>query len=64
MTIKEPASIHMLVQKMAWLAKNQKVLANNIAHADSPQFQVLDLEDFNPKIQKRKGVMQTHVTST
>lgn len=36
-------------QRMSWLGERQKVLAENIANADTPKFQARDLKPFDVK---------------
>lgn len=48
MSINEAPSTRTLVKRMEWLAHRQKVMANNIAHADNPKFKPSDMDKFDP----------------
>lgn len=49
--------IAMLTEKMTWLSQRQKVLAQNIAHADSPNYHPRDLKplDFSHYLRAAKS---------
>ena len=39
--------LHALQQKMHYLGKRQNILSQNIAHANTPQYKAMDLEQFS-----------------
>lgn len=47
--------IGLLRARLSWLAQRQRVLAENIANADTPQFRPLDLEPFAARPSDRAG---------
>lgn len=63
---REPAPlIGLLRSRLSWLGQRQRVLAENIANADTPNFRPLDLEPFAAAPSARAGgsaaaVVRTH----
>lgn len=48
----------LLAHKMSWLSYRQKVLSNNIAHADTPDHKVFDIAPFSYAEALGKGGFQ------
>jgi flagellar basal-body rod protein FlgB len=55
-----------LVQRMDWLGERQRVLAENVANADTPGYQPRDLKpmNFRDALGKAEGRMQMAATSS
>jgi len=49
-----------LTRKMSWLTNRQKVLAENVANVDTPQYKAADLRplDFRNELAKTEGRLQ------
>ena len=47
-------------RKMEWLSERQKVLSQNVANADTPHYQAVDLRplDFNKELSKASGRLE------
>jgi len=52
----------LLTQRMTWLSARQSVLAENVANADTPDFEARDLKpmDFNSLLSNARGPAATH----
>lgn len=65
MAISDTPLVGMLTQKMDWLTQRQRVLAQNIANADTPGYRARDIEaiDFERALKGQQGALQLAVTS-
>ncbi|MCR9220683.1 MAG: flagellar basal body rod protein FlgB [Alphaproteobacteria bacterium] len=65
MAISDTPLVGMLTQKMDWLTQRQRVLAQNIANADTPGYRARDIEpiDFDRALKGQQGALQLAVTS-
>ena len=52
----QTAPIGLAERRLAWLDSRQRVLAQNIAHADTPGYRPRDLPDFARLLANRAGV--------
>ena len=48
MALADTKTNQLMVRKLQWLAQKQKVIANNVAHVDTPSFTPGKIEDFKP----------------
>ena len=55
----KPGLFHLLGQRMDWLGQRQKVLAQNIANADTPEYVPHDLkpQEFRRMVERNAGAM-------
>jgi flagellar basal-body rod protein FlgB len=51
----QSAPVALAERRLAWLDARQRVLAQNIAHADTPGYQPRDLPDFARMVAQRAG---------
>jgi flagellar basal-body rod protein FlgB len=51
----QSASVSLAERRLAWLDARQRVLAQNIAHADTPGYRPRDLPDFAGLVQRGNG---------
>jgi flagellar basal-body rod protein FlgB len=57
---------HMMKERMDWLAQRQKVLAQNVANADTANYEAQDLapQDFRKLLQKEHTATQLSLAAT
>ena len=51
----QSAPVSLAERRLAWLDARQRVLAQNIAHADTPGYRPRDLPDFAGLVQRENG---------
>jgi len=54
----------MITKRMGWLSERQKVIAENIANADTPQFRPRDLKAFDFRNFLREGSSKLKLAAT
>ena len=59
MDLTRSPTIALAERRIAWLEERQRVLAQNIANADTPGYQPRDLGDFNRMLAESAGLART-----
>jgi flagellar basal-body rod protein FlgB len=63
MTASDTKTNQLMVRKLQWLSQKQKIIANNVAHADTPSFTPGTIEDFkSAKTNSSERLRQSHTT--
>ena len=54
-----PSNLNLMAKSLDWAAERQKILAHNIANADTPGYKRMELE-FPQELKKRMELKKTH----
>jgi len=63
MDVSRTAPIVLAERRLAWLDARQRVLAENIANADTPQYKPRDLPDFAKVMERRAGLAMSQTSA-
>lgn len=64
MDLSKLSVIHTASKKMEWLAERQKVVAENVANADTPRFKAKETDSFETFLGNAKTSIGTNITNS